>query len=61
MKYKISFVIELPDDIAFEQVEEWARYSCHDNGSMSIENELIEKFYFEPIYGTFEIKGVSNG
>jgi len=52
--FHIKFDIRVPDDNATaDQVIEWARYHCHDNGYLSIFNPLIND---EPelILGTFK-------
>ena len=53
MKVKVEFEVEVPvDDVTDEQIEEWLRFECHDNGQMSLKNPLVDE-QIEPIFGTF--------
>ena len=57
MRYRISFEIEVPDIIPEEDVIEWARFRCHDNGVMKNSNPLVNED-IEPIFPGFECEPV---
>jgi len=56
MRVRIEFEVEVPDVGATEeQIIEWLRFECHDNGSMEMSNPLLDKDP-TPSLGSFEVR-----
>jgi hypothetical protein len=55
-KYRIEFVIRVPEEVPEEQVEAWARFTIGDTGSLP--KNPLEDESFDPIYGTFKIEAL---
>lgn len=53
-RYRVEFEIEVPGDLEYDDVLEWARFNLHDNGVMKGGNPL-ENETPEPIFGTFDL------
>jgi hypothetical protein len=53
-KFKIEFVIRVPENISDSDVETWARFMVGDCGKISQDNPLYEES-FDPVLKTFKI------
>lgn len=55
MKVKVELVIDVPDGISIEDVEEFLEFDLHYNGSCSGDNPMfdedydVEEFYLEEL------------
>ena len=52
---RVKFDVEVPDDMPYQAVEDWLRFSFGDNGSMKVVHPAMETEP-EPIFGTFDVE-----
>jgi hypothetical protein len=49
MRWRVSFDVNLPDDVTADQVQEWVNYELHWNGSM--DGKLADRLgEIEPVH-----------
>ena len=43
MKYQVEFVIEVPDNVSYDDLLEWVKFKLHASGQIMNDNPLYDK------------------